>query len=119
MKRAGFLVLLNINRNGDPDLPVEGDSKVLFDPFKEKFHLGNAKLLVRNFNRLFVPAEVADTPQRIGIGFGGFVPVWSDRNPVVVSTRREYRRRRTTFFLARTTKKAEQREKRKSRSKSI
>ena len=45
--------------------------------------------------------------------------VWSDRNPVVVSTRREYRRRRTTFFLARTTKKAEQREKRKSRSKSI
>ena len=38
----------NINRNGDPDLglhrilagAVEGlDSKVLFDPFKEKFHL--------------------------------------------------------------------------------
>ena len=30
--------------------------------------------------------------------------VWSDRNPVVVSTRREYRRRRTTFFLARNHK---------------
>ena len=83
----------DINGNGNPDLgldcilarAIEGlDPKMLFDPFEEEFNLpsrlvdlsdgerGQREVVGQELQPLVrLGVEVADAPQRIGIGFGG------------------------------------------------